>query len=175
MSEPEAIKQNRKQAQAVLQDLLRLMGFEAKVESFDQAENEVLLHIESSDAGRLIGRGAQVLDALQLVVNRMIGRLANQPARFIVDIERYRERKKDRLLKSALDAAEQVRQTGRPVKLPPMNALDRRIIHQALKDKKDVQTRSESSDGGNEKRVVVERTEPSVSDGLPSANSFSSE
>ena len=160
MSEQNSVKQSREQAQAVLRDLLRLMGFEAKVESFDQAENEVLLHVESSDAGRLIGRGAQGLEALQLVVNRMTGRQAEQPVRFIVDIERYRERKKDRLLKMALDAAEQVRQTRQPVKLPPMNASERRIIHQSLKDAKDLRTYSEVLGKENEKRVVVDRAEP---------------
>ena len=167
MSERDSVKQGREQAQAVLQNLLNLMGFEAKVESFEQAGNEVLLHIESPDAGRLIGRGAQGLEALQLVVNRMTGRQAEQPVRFIVDIERYRERKKDRLLKMALDAAEQVRQTRQPVKLPPMNASERRIIHQCLKDAKDVRTYSEVLGKENEKRVVVDRAEPSVSNGSP--------
>ena len=167
MNEQNSVKQSREQAQAVLRDLLRLMDFEAKVESFDQAENEVLLHIESSDAGRLIGRGAQGLEALQLVVNRMTGRQAEQPVRFIVDIERYRERKRDRLLKMALDAAEQVRQTRQAVKLPPMNASERRIIHQCLKDAKDLRTYSEVLGKENEKRVVVDRAELSGSNDSP--------
>ena len=167
MSEQNSVKRSREQAQSILRDLLRLMGFEAKVESFDQAENEVLLHIESPDAGRLIGRGAQGLEALQLMVNRMTGRQIEQPVRFLVDIERYRERKKDRLLKMALDAAEQVRQTRQPVKLPSMNASERRIIHQSLKDAKDLRTYSEVLGKENEKRVVVDRAEPSVSNGSP--------
>jgi spoIIIJ-associated protein len=166
MSEQDSVKQGRERAQTFLRDIVRLMGFEAKVESFDQAENEVLLHIESPDAGRLIGRGAQGLEALQLVVNRMTGRQAGQSVRVIVDIERYRERKKDRLLKIALDAAEQVRQTGQPVKLPPMSASERRIIHQTLKDKNDLRTRSEILGDENKKRVVVDKADsvPAVND-----------
>jgi spoIIIJ-associated protein len=169
-SEQKSVPGGREQAQAVLRDLLRLMGFEAKVESFDQAEHEVLLHIESPDAGRLIGHGAQGLEALQLVVNRMMGRQAEQPARFIVDIERYRERKRDRLLKMALDAAERVRQTGRPEKLPPMNASDRRVIHQALKNQKDLRTWSEILGDKQEKQVVVGKAEPSTVETSPPAD-----
>jgi spoIIIJ-associated protein len=172
MSDPESVKKSRERAQTMLQDILRLMGFEAKIEAFDQPDNEVLLHIESPDAGRLIGRDAQGLEALQLVVNRMAGRQAEQPVRFIVDVERYRERKKDRLLKMAIDAAEQVRQTGRAVKLPPMNSSDRRIIHHAIMDHKDLRTWSEILDGENEKRVVVDKAEPSVTSDAPPGNNI---
>ena len=167
MSEQVSVKKSREQALTILQDILRLMGFEAKVEAFDQPENEVLLHVDSPDAGRLIGRDAQGLDALQLVMTRMTGRQAEQPVRFTVDVEHYLERKKDRLLKVALDAAEQVRQTGRPVKLAPMNSSERRIIHQALKDAKDLRTYSEIVDGDNQKRVVVDKAEPSVTNSSP--------
>lgn len=172
MSEQDSVKQCRERAQTILQDVLRLMGFEAKIEAFDQPEHEVLLHIDSPDAGRLIGRDAQGLEALQLVLNRMIGRQAEQPVRFIVDVERYRERKKDRLLKMAMDAADQVRQTGRAVKLPPMNSSDRRIIHHAIMDQKDLRTWSEVLDGDNEKRVVVDKAEPFVSNGSPPGNNI---
>ena len=167
MSDQESVKKSRERAQTMLQDILRLMGFEAKVEAFDQPDNEVLLHVESPDAGRLIGRDAQGLESLQLVLNRMVGRQAEQPVRFIVDVERYRERKKDRLLKMALEAADQVRQTGHPVKLPPMNASERRIIHHAIMEQKDLRTWSEVLAGENEKRVVVDKAESSVTNGTP--------
>ena len=172
MSDPGSVKSSREQAQTFLQDVLRLMGFEARIEAIDQPDNEVLLHIESADAGRLIGRDAQGLEALQLVLNRMVGRFPEQTLRFIVDVERYRERKKDRLLKMALDAAEQVRQTGHPVKLAPMNAADRRIIHHAIMDQKDLRTWSEIVEGESEKRVVVDKAEPSVTDSSPPANNI---
>ena len=57
-------------AKTVLEDLLRLMTFEAKVDVFALSEGEAVFHVESADAGRLIGRGAQVLDALQFTLNR---------------------------------------------------------------------------------------------------------
>lgn len=159
MSDKDKLKEAREKALVILRDILRLMGFEAKVEAFDQPENEVLLHVDSPDAGRLIGRDAQGLEALQLVMTRMTGRQAEQPVRFTVDVEHYLERKKDRLLKMALDAAAQVRQTGQPVKLAPMNSSERRIIHQALRDERDLRTYSEVLDEANEKRVIVDRAD----------------
>ncbi len=141
---------------AVLEKLLQLMGLEGTVQSSPETHGEVLLHIESAEAGRLIGRGAQVLEALQMVLNRMVGRRdMEHPIHYIVDVERYRERQKDRLIGMAKEAAEQVAGTGEPVKLAPMNAAERRIVHQTLKDDVRVQTQSEETGEHDQKRVVV--------------------
>lgn len=145
------------EARAELETLLRLLQAEAKVEAFLEGESEILLHVESPDAARLIGRGAQALDALQYVLNRILFRRWPDGRRCIVDVERYRERRKDRLLKEAYEAAEKVRRTGRPVRLAPMRPAERRIVHQALKDERDLETVSEEPDAEGRKRVVVRR------------------
>ena len=136
-------------------EILNLMGFEHTVEAFPAPDDEVLLHIESPDAARLIGRNAQVLEALQLVLSRVMRqeRKGGDRCQYVVDIERYRERKKDRLLKKALEAAEEARQSGAPVSLPAMGSADRRVVHQALRDIPDVETHSEEDADG--KRWVV--------------------
>ncbi len=144
------------EARAELKLLLELMGFEdAKIELFEQEEGEVLLHVESTEAARLIGRGAQVLNALQYVLNRIMYNRDRASAHCIVDVERYRERHRDRLLKEAFDAMERVRRSGRAVRLAPMPAADRRIIHQAVKGHGEVRTYSEEADEEGLKRVVV--------------------
>ncbi|OQA28383.1 MAG: R3H domain protein [Verrucomicrobia bacterium ADurb.Bin345] len=155
MSESAETGRSVESPQAVLENVLRLMDFEAKVERFDQEDGEILLHVSTPDAGRLIGRNAQVLEALQTVVNRMLRRGEGDHARYLVDIERYRERRKDKLLAMAIEAAEEAEQTGQPVKLPSMGARDRRTIHQALVDRPGVRTESEESGEEGEKRVVV--------------------
>lgn len=144
---------NAESPQQKLQRLLQLMGFEARVEQFEEKDGEVLLHISTADAALLIGRNGQVLSALQTIINRM----ARSGVHYVVDIERYRERRKDKLLKMAFDAAERVERTGHSVKLPPMNAHDRRIIHQALKDRPGIKTASEPGNEEGEKCVVVSR------------------
>jgi spoIIIJ-associated protein len=158
MSESEGLKEQEAEGKAVLEDILKLMGFDGKVEAFGQ-EDGILLHIETPDASRLIGRGGQVLDALQTIVHRAISKRRGEGVRCIVDVERYRERQKDRLMKMAFDAADEVLRNGEPVRLSPMNAAERRIIHQALKDRTDVKTFSEEVGERGEKQVVVARTD----------------
>lgn len=150
----EDTKQNES-PEEILGNLLKLMGFEGKIERFDQDEDEVLLHVETAEAARLIGRNAQLLEALQVVLNRMTRRNAEPRTHYVVDVERYRERRKDRLLQMALDAAARAEDTGRPVHLPVMGSRDRRTVHQALADKPAVRTESEVVGDEGEKRVVV--------------------
>lgn len=157
MTEARAQESSSMEAEQVLQTLLRYMGFEAHVERYEGTEGEVLLHVSTAEPAPLIGRNAQVLEALQTVVNRMMRTGGEEgPVRYVVDIERYRERRKDRLVKMAYEAADRVLRSGRSVKLPPMNAHDRRIIHQALKDRKGIKTTSEPAQEGL-KRIVVSR------------------
>ena len=140
-----------------LYDLLKLMGFETTVDQYEEKDGKILLHVSTPDAALLIGRNGQGLEALQLIINRMLRTTPDQHMPYIVDIERYRERRKDKLVKMAFDAAARVEQTGRSVKLPPMNAHDRRIIHQALKDRPGIKTASEPGRDEGEKCVVVSR------------------
>ncbi len=151
----ESAKDQVEQARTVLAEILKIMGFEGKISAFKDREKDVMLHIESPDAARLIGRGAQVLNALQLVVTRIVSRGHEQSIHCTVDVEHYRDRRRDKLTQMALDAADKVHQDGRPVRLPEMGAADRRVIHQLLKDQPDIVTHSEVTGEKDEKRVVV--------------------
>ena len=142
-------------AKTVLEDLLRLMTFEAKVDVFALSEGEAVFHVESADAGRLIGRGAQVLDALQFTLNRMIARRNEATIHCVVDVERYRERRKERVLAEAFEAVERVIKDGAPCKLSSMSSADRRIVHQALKENPAVETYSEPCGDEGHKCVVI--------------------
>lgn len=156
MNDQNDIQQTTDNATNTLRSILQLMGFEAKIETFaGSVAEEVLFHIESKDAARLIGRNAQVLQALQFVLNRMLHRPDKPGPHYVVDIERYRERRKDRILKEALDAAQQVEEGHGPITLPPMESSDRRIVHQALRDHTRVKTYSLAEDAQGMKCVVV--------------------
>ncbi|RKX33132.1 MAG: single-stranded DNA-binding protein [Verrucomicrobia bacterium] len=142
-------------ARAELERIVELMGFEAEIQVFEQEGGNLLLHIESPEAARLIGKHAQVLNALQYLLNRILFSSGMQGIFCSVDVERYRERHRDRLLQEAFAAADQVRRTGRPVRLRPMPAADRRVIHQALKDHRDIHTESEKAAQQGMKRIVI--------------------
>lgn len=141
-------------ARKELETILRLMGVEAKVEAFAEAE-EIYLHIESPDAGRLIGKGAYGLEALQYLLNRILIRRFPEVPHSRVDIERYRERRGDRLRREAADAAERVLQTGRPYRFEPLHSFERKIVHQFIKHRDGIASYSEEPSSDGRKVLVI--------------------
>jgi spoIIIJ-associated protein len=89
---------------------------------------------------RLIGREGEVLDDLQFLLNRMLARGEEPPPRVIVDVENFRREQEAALLDEIKELVDRVRTAGETVELPPMNAYERRIIHQAFKDDPKVET-----------------------------------
>ena len=113
------------------------------------------------DAARLIGRTSQTLDAIQFLLNRLLSRQYEESPYCVVDAEHYRERRREKLLADAREALERVRQNGHPWRMPLLNSMERRIIHQALKDCPDIRTHSEDEDSEGRKRVVISLVEES--------------
>ncbi|MGD9873887.1 MAG: protein jag [Kiritimatiellia bacterium] len=141
-------------ARKELEAILGLMGVEAKVDAFAEAE-ELYLHIESPDAGRLIGKGAYGLEALQYLLNRILIRKYPEVPHSRVDIERYRERRGDRLRSEAAAAAERVQQTGRPYHFEPLHSFERKIVHQLIKHQEGLASYSEEAASDGRKVLVV--------------------
>ena len=154
-------------AQTILGNLLRLLEFDdARLETAT-ADGQVYFQIVTADAARLIGRTSQTLDAIQFLLNRMLSRQYEESPYCVVDAEHYRERRREKLLADAHEALERVRQNGRPWRMPPLNSMERRIIHQALKDLPDIRTHSEDEDSEGRKRVVISIAEDFQPSGLP--------
>ena len=157
---------DQQDAKGMLQKMLSLMGIEAKIEPCS-VDDSPMLHIETSDPGRLIGKFGQTLNDLQFLLNRMLykqsGKMGTdepRSSRVIVDVERYRERQRDDLLKHAFQAADKVRRWGDPVELEPMNSFERRIIHRAFTSDPEIETVSAELEGENvaapgRKRITI--------------------
>ncbi len=90
----------------------------------------------------MIGKRGQTLEAIQAIVNKVVNKHNQSRTRVLVDIEGYLETRRENLEKTALRLAEKSKKIGKPMTLGPMNAYDRRIVHLALQDFSDVQTRS---------------------------------
>ena len=101
------------------------------------------------------GQKPEPLAALQYLTSRIVSRRMEAPVRVQFDVGDYRERQDDRLRELALALAERVRATGRPCSTRPMSSYHRRLVHMALQDSPDVQTRS--SGEGPLKRVIIQR------------------
>lgn len=142
------------QSKEILEKILESLGFTATVEEHTLEEG-VLLEIQSDDAGRLIGREGKTLSNLQYIVNRMLYRQDPNLPKVTLDVGGYRARTREALVKKAKEAAEKVRRWGDVVELEPMNAFDRRIVHQALKDDPDVETRSVEVEGTDKKAILL--------------------
>jgi spoIIIJ-associated protein len=141
------------QAQELLEHLLELMGEKAQVVSRLDEEDRLNLSIDAEDAGLLIGKQGQTLEALQYLLTKMIAKKARRKVRVFIDIESYRARHQDALTQLALKSGDKVKKSGRPVTLNPMNPHDRRIVHLALQGDREVKTMSRGE--GLYKKVVV--------------------
>ncbi|NCC50437.1 MAG: KH domain-containing protein [Spartobacteria bacterium] len=145
----------QQRAREKLEQILTMLGFACSVETFCDTEDEILLYIESPEAGGLIGRNGCVLDALQYLLNRMLHKEDEQALHCTIDVQRYRERRKDQLLKEAFEALDRVTRHGRPYRFAPLKASERKLVHRALEEHREVETYSEPPDEYGLKRLVV--------------------
>ena len=146
-------------AKEILQRLLELMKVSASVdvkESLPAAmtgRSPIALDISGEELGILIGRRGQTLSSLQYVVYLMLSHQMKARVHVSIDVEGYRERRREALRNLALRMAERVKTTGHSVTLEPMPASERRIIHLALQDYPGVTT--ESIGEGEARKVTI--------------------
>lgn len=145
-------------ARATVLEMLELMGIRAEVSTrMGESESEdrsapIIIDVEGNDLSILIGRGAETLNALQLITRMIVGKEIGHSAHIIVDVEGYRERREQNLRKLAQKMASQAVRTSRRQTLEPMTPAERRIIHLELRDSDEVYT---ESTGEDPKRKVV--------------------
>jgi spoIIIJ-associated protein len=137
-----------------LEKVLNLLGFQVTVEEHHM-DDGILLDVKTEDSGRLIGRQGQTLSDLQYITNRLLFQQDPSAPKIMVDVGGYRAQARDALVKKAKDAAEKVRRWGDVVELEPLNAFDRRIVHQALKDDPGIETHSVEVEGTDKKVILL--------------------
>ncbi|MDO5110773.1 MAG: RNA-binding cell elongation regulator Jag/EloR [Clostridia bacterium] len=145
-----------------LKGLLDAMGIEnaevlANV-SYQEEEDIALtrLRINAEHMGVLIGHRGETLDALQYLTSLHVNRSRKEKGytRVTIDTEGYRDKREDTLVRLARKVASQVKATGRPRALEPMNPYERRVLHATLQSNPYVTTHSEGEEPY--RRVVVE-------------------
>jgi spoIIIJ-associated protein len=134
-------------ARGIVIEMLEKMNITASVEAHlgapdDQGETPILLNITGDDLGMLIGRHAEILNAMQYLVNQMVSRKLEHWVQVVIDVEGYRARRESQLRQLARRMADQAVKSGRRQNLEPMPASDRRIIHIELRDHAEVTTQS---------------------------------
>jgi len=116
---------------------------------------DVLGHDEDDeDLGLLIGRHGQTLEALQELARVAVVQRTGLRAKIVVDVEEYRRRQQSRLVARAREIARRVARSGREEELEPMNAFDRKLVHDAVGEISGAESASRGE--GPERHVVVQ-------------------
>ncbi|HTX32963.1 MAG TPA: R3H domain-containing nucleic acid-binding protein [Solirubrobacteraceae bacterium] len=136
----------------VLEQIAAGIGVEATVE-LTEAPEGVTAEFVGDDLGLLIGHHGQTIDAIQHLAYRIAFRRRGEPLRVVVDAAGYRERRAVALRAAADQAAEAAIHDRRPVALEAMSAQERRVVHEHLKTRHDVETYSEGQEP--DRRLVV--------------------
>ena len=126
-----------------LTEMINRMSLDGDVYLVSREEGRLVYEIQSDDAAILIGRQGKTLDAFQLLMNIYAGRISQSRIRVVVDAEDYRQRREQQLIRIAHTVADQVTRTKSSKLLDPMNPFERRLIHTALNDMRNVETVSE--------------------------------
>jgi spoIIIJ-associated protein len=145
------------QADAVadfVEDLLGHMDIDAIAEPTQHSGRMYVDILDGSedDMALLIGKHGQTLDAIQELARQAVGHRLDERIRVIVDVEDYRKRRESRLEEQAREAADRVLRDGGEAELEPMNALERKIVHDAVAEVEGVETFSR---GEEPNRYVV--------------------
>ena len=152
-------------AKEILEKLLEKMQEKATV-SAQYEDDRINLRIETDDAGLLIGKQGQTLDALQYLVTKMLAKKSRSKVRIAIDVEAYRARHNEALAHLAQKYGEKVKKSGKSITLDPMNPYDRRIVHMALQGDKDLKTTSRG-EGLYKKVVISPAKKKEVREGAP--------
>ncbi|KAF0108388.1 MAG: hypothetical protein FD146_962 [Anaerolineaceae bacterium] len=120
----------------------------------EEGSRPVLVDIHGDDLGVLIGRRAEILNALQYIVNLIVSKQAGHWVQVTIDVEGYRARRERQLRQMAQRMADQAVKTGHRQSLEPMPANERRLIHIELRDHPDVTTQSVGDEPARKVTIV---------------------
>ncbi len=142
-------------AKDALENILARIPVEASVQA-EATDGKIILDINGDKSGLLIGRKGKTLDALQFIVNKIVNKAMERKMHVVVDSENYRRRRQESLTQMARKIADKAKRIKKPVSTNPLNPHDRRIIHLALKEDNELDTKSRG-DGLLKKVLVIPR------------------
>ena len=129
----------------LLEKVADALDLDADVEVEDDGET-LTGRLDGEDLGLFIGRHGSTIEAVQHLAQRVAGGEGAARRRIVVDAAGYRERRAQVLQRQADEAAERVLRSGRPVALDAMTSSERRVVHEYLRDRGDVETHSEGDE-----------------------------
>jgi spoIIIJ-associated protein len=145
--EEDPVEKVQKYVEKIIAEFEVEVNVKAEVE-----QNVVTLQLTGEKIALLIGKRGQTLNAIQYLAQLAIHQYADKYYTVVVDAEGYRERRRETLISLADRLADRASQTKKDVKIEPMPSFERKVIHTALQNRKDVET---DSKGTEPNRYVV--------------------
>jgi spoIIIJ-associated protein len=134
-----------------LEGLLDIADLDGDID-IDVENDRAALAIAGGKLNHLVGERGEVLDALQELTRLAVQTSLGERSRLMLDIDNFRSDKKDELANLAKEVAEEVKSTGESVKLRPMNAFERKVVHDTIQE---IGLTSESEGEDPDRCVVV--------------------
>ncbi|KAB5608561.1 protein jag [Bifidobacterium jacchi] len=119
-----------------LEGLLDIADYDGDIE-MGVRNNRAMVQIvadDDTDIKHLIGRNGEVVDALQQLTRLAVQQKTGERSHLIVDVDGFLKRKRQQLRDIALDAVDEVKETGEPVDLKPMNSFERKVVHDVVRE-----------------------------------------
>lgn len=134
-------------ATETIREILAFFGAEgSEIDEYEGDEGEIILDVVGSELAYLIGRHGKTLDAFQFLVTSITNKKLGFRVPVTVDVEGYKNRRKEKIENMALNAASRAVKQGGEVRMRPMSPYERRIVHLALRENDRVETYSEGED-----------------------------
>ncbi len=124
-----------------LEELLQHMRFPSEVTA-DLDGGTVRCKIGEEHEEALTGQEGKIIDSLQYILRKLVARKVEEKVRLSIDIGQFREKRKVELVERAKELAALVKEDGKTQAIPPLNPSERRVVHVALQDDKDIRSRS---------------------------------
>ena len=141
-----------------LEGLVDAMGIDGEVD-IAQVEGSTYVEIwadnDPDSLGVLIGKHGNTLEAIQELVRTVVYRRSGERCQVLVDVEDYRKRRRAQILRKARDVGRRVQRSGRQEALDPMNAYERKLVHDAIAKLGGLETASEGEEPN--RRVVIRK------------------
>ena len=116
-----------------LEGLLDITDLDGDID-IDVENGRAALAITGGKLNHLVGTNGEVLDSLQELTRLAVQTSLGERSRLMLDIDNFRSKKKEELAKLAREVADEVKSTGSSVKLKPMNAFERKVIHDTIQE-----------------------------------------
>ena len=136
-----------------LEELLDILDFDGDIDLDVEGDRAVVSIDGGDDLAKLVGRKGEILDALQELTRLAVHQKTGERSRLMLDIARWRRKRRDELAALGDKVARRVLETGEREQLSPMTPFERKIVHDAVAAVAGV--RSESEGVEPSRRVVV--------------------